>query len=200
MARLRVAPVPPPCWPGGPHAIFPDQFAGAAVERLHDVVGIREIDDAVVHQRRGLIGAAFVHGPHPGQPQIAHVVARDLRKRAVVPCLVIAADHQPVARDRDAAASRRLPARNFSLRLRRLRPPECPEAPGERGQQHLRRLCLGGLAAAPPLARVADGERCRGRQRAACRVPAPFDCRMNATISTASCSPSVPGLFAGMVL
>ena len=34
----------------------------------------------------------------PGQAQIPHVVAIDLRQRAVVPGLIIAADHQPVAR------------------------------------------------------------------------------------------------------
>ena len=79
------------------HAIFPDQFARAAVERLHNVVGIGEVDDAVVHQRRGLVGSALVHRPYPCQPEILHVASRDLRKRAVVPCLIIPADHQPVA-------------------------------------------------------------------------------------------------------
>ena len=34
------------------------------------------------------------------QPQVLHVVAIDLRERAVVPGLIVAADHQPVARDR----------------------------------------------------------------------------------------------------
>ena len=35
----------------GARASLPDQIAGAAVERLHNVIGIRNIDDAIVHQR-----------------------------------------------------------------------------------------------------------------------------------------------------
>ena len=78
-------------------AVFPDQLAGLAVDRLHDVAGVVEIDDAVVHERRGLVGAAFVHRPDPLQAQILDVVGGDLVERAVVRGVVVAPDHQPVA-------------------------------------------------------------------------------------------------------
>src|SRR5436309_842164 len=41
--------------------VFPDQIARAAIERLHDVPGVVQIDDPVVHERRGLIPSALVH-------------------------------------------------------------------------------------------------------------------------------------------
>ena len=81
-----------------PDAVLPDQLAGAGIERLNDVVGIRQIDNAVVHQRRGLVAPrCLVHRPNPGEAQVMYVLARDLGQRAVIPCLIIAADHQPVA-------------------------------------------------------------------------------------------------------
>ena len=49
----------------GPDAIFPDQIAGAAVERLHDVAGIGQIDDAVVDERRGFVRSAARSSPTP---------------------------------------------------------------------------------------------------------------------------------------
>src|SRR5262249_14402980 len=48
-----------------PEVVLPDQVAGSPVERLHDVAGVGEIDDAVMDDGGGLIGAAVVHGPDP---------------------------------------------------------------------------------------------------------------------------------------
>ncbi len=59
-------------------AVFPDQVAGTAIDRLHDVAGVVEIDDPVVNDRRRLIRATFIHGPDPLQAQVLHIVARDL--------------------------------------------------------------------------------------------------------------------------
>ena len=81
-----------------PDVVLPDQLAGARVERLQDVRGVDQIDDAVVHERhRFARAAAFVHRPHPHELQILDVVAGDLRQRAVAPALVVAPRHQPVA-------------------------------------------------------------------------------------------------------
>ena len=78
-------------------ALFPDQIAGLAVERLDDAVGVVEEDDAVVRERRRLVGAAFDHRRHPRQLQLVRVVARDLRQRAEVAGGLIAPQHRPVA-------------------------------------------------------------------------------------------------------
>ena len=52
----------------GSEAILPDQLARSGVERLNDIVRIGQIDDAVVHQGRGLIGSALRSStrPRPG--------------------------------------------------------------------------------------------------------------------------------------
>ena len=47
------------------HAVLPDQFAGATVERLDDVTGVDQIDDAVVHDRRRFAGARLRSSPTP---------------------------------------------------------------------------------------------------------------------------------------
>ena len=86
----------------GAVAVLPNQFAGLPVERLQDVARVVEEDDAVVNDRRRLIGAAFVHRPDPFQLQILHVVGGDLVQRAEIRRVVIAADHQPVGRIRIA--------------------------------------------------------------------------------------------------
>ncbi len=81
----------------GAVAVLPDQLARLRVERLQRVPRVVEIDDAVVDDRRGLAGAPFAHRPRPDEPQVLHVAGRDLRQRAVVGCVVIAPQHQPVA-------------------------------------------------------------------------------------------------------
>ena len=48
----------------------------------------------------GWLRAAFVHRPDPRQLQVLRVVARDLRQRAEVRRVVIAPQHEPVARRR----------------------------------------------------------------------------------------------------
>src|SRR6202043_3204971 len=51
------------------------------------------------HQGRRFVRSdGVVHGPDPGKFEVLHVVARDLRERAVIPRLIIPADHPPVAR------------------------------------------------------------------------------------------------------
>ena len=45
--------------------MLPDQIAGLAVERLDDAAGVVQIDDAVVRERRRLVGAAFGHRRRP---------------------------------------------------------------------------------------------------------------------------------------
>ena len=82
--------------------VLPDQVAGRGVQGLHHVHGVGEIHDAVVHERVGLVGAAFVHRPRPRQAQVLDVGAGDFGERAVAPRLVIAAGHQPVAGRRRA--------------------------------------------------------------------------------------------------
>jgi hypothetical protein len=81
----------------GTGALFPDEIAALRVERLHDVVRVEQIQDAVVHERMRLVRAAFRHRPHPRQLQIADVGAGDLLQRAVAPAVIVAAEHQPVA-------------------------------------------------------------------------------------------------------
>ncbi len=58
------------------------------------------IDRAVVGERRRLVGAAFVHRPDPRELEVLRVVPRDLRQRAEVRRVVIAPQHEPVARRR----------------------------------------------------------------------------------------------------
>ena len=82
--------------------VLPDQLAGLPVDRLQHVARVVEEDDAVVDERRGLVGAALVHRPDPLQAQILHVVGRDLIQRAVIGRVVVAPDHQPVGRIRIA--------------------------------------------------------------------------------------------------
>src|SRR4029453_14605664 len=52
-------------------AVFPNHVTGPAVDRLHHVAGIIEIDDAVVNDRSRLVRSAFIHGPDPLQTEIA---------------------------------------------------------------------------------------------------------------------------------
>ena len=79
---------------------LPDQTARLSVERLDDVARRREIDDAVVHDRGGLVRARIVHRPHPLQLQVLHVGRGDLIQRAVALALIVAAENQPVSRGR----------------------------------------------------------------------------------------------------
>ena len=79
------------------HLVLPDEVSGGRVERLHHRADAGEVHDAVVHDRRRRVPAALAHRPHPGQLQLAGVEPVDVRQRAVVPRLVIAPDHQPVA-------------------------------------------------------------------------------------------------------
>ena len=78
-------------------ALLPDQIAGLAVERLDDAVAVVEEDDAVVRERRRLVGAALAHRRHPGELQLPDVVARDLVQRAEIARGLIPAQHRPVA-------------------------------------------------------------------------------------------------------
>src|SRR5439155_5971596 len=77
-------------------AVLPDQIAGFAVDGLHDVAGVVQIHDAVVHERSGLVRAAFVHRPDPLQLQIPDVVTRDLVEGTVIVRVVVVPNHEPV--------------------------------------------------------------------------------------------------------
>ena len=79
-------------------AVFPNQIAGTAVESLHRVAGVGKVDDPVVNDRSGLIRSTVIHGPRPFQTQTLYVAAGDLGERTITPRLVVAPDHQPVAR------------------------------------------------------------------------------------------------------
>ena len=78
-------------------AVFPEQVAGTTVERLHEVAGVVEIDDAVVDDRCRFACASLVHRPLPHHPQPPDVRRGDLGQRAVAPRLVVPTNHQPVA-------------------------------------------------------------------------------------------------------
>ena len=62
--------------------ILPQQIAAAAVERLHDVLGVGEEQHAVVRQRR-LFLVAELHVPGPGEFQTADILSVDLIERAI---------------------------------------------------------------------------------------------------------------------
>ena len=77
--------------------VLPDQIAGRGRERLDDVLRIRDVQDAVVGQRRRL-GASIGHGPRPLHPDPPNVLPRDLVERAVAPGVEGAAEAEPVFR------------------------------------------------------------------------------------------------------
>src|SRR5258708_29615885 len=78
-------------------AVFPNQIAGTAVESLHRVAGVGEVDDPVVNDRSGLIRSTVIHGPRPFQTQTLYVAARNLGQWTIAPRLVVTPYHQPVA-------------------------------------------------------------------------------------------------------
>ena len=82
--------------------VFPDQIAGCRVERLNDAARIRQIHDAVVNERRGLIGAGIVHRPGPRELHLVDILLVDLCERAVAPVVVRPPPVQPVAGGRIA--------------------------------------------------------------------------------------------------
>src|SRR6185437_6907077 len=86
----------------GTNLVFPDEIAGARIERLNVVAGVCDKDRIAVDDRRRLIGPALVHCTRPHQPQAFHVRSIDLLQRAVALGLVVAADHEPVASRRIA--------------------------------------------------------------------------------------------------
>ena len=77
--------------------LLPDQIAALAVERLDDAVAVVEEDDAVVRERRRLVGAALAHRRHPRELQLRDVVAGDLVERAEIARRLIPPQHRPVA-------------------------------------------------------------------------------------------------------
>ena len=79
---------------------LPNQIARLGIQGLDNVTWTHEIKDAVVHDRRRLVGARIVHRPLPDELEMLNVVAVDLIQRAVTPALVVAAEHQPVTRRR----------------------------------------------------------------------------------------------------
>jgi hypothetical protein len=81
----------------GADPVLPDQIARPAVECLNHVPRVGQVDDAVVHERHGLVPAPFVHRPDPREREPADVLTGDLGQWAVAPPLVVAPRHQPVA-------------------------------------------------------------------------------------------------------
>jgi hypothetical protein len=90
-------------------AVFPEQISGPSVERVHDVVRLREIHDAVADKRGSLLIAELLR-PGPGELQVADIAFVDLVERAVSPAVIRAPPHEPVIRTgigRDFVANRR---------------------------------------------------------------------------------------------
>ena len=75
--------------------VLPDEVAAAGVQGLHDVAGVGEVEDAVVHER-GRLRDAGLHAPRPREPQFADVAAVDLVEGAVAPPVEGAPPAQPV--------------------------------------------------------------------------------------------------------
>ena len=102
--------------------VFPDQVAGGAVERLHLVGIVEDVDDAVVRDR-GHLGGTIGHRPGPGHLQVLHIVLVDLLERAVAVAVIGAPPHQPIAVRRIeqhlVGDGRQVPGRIGDLRLLR---------------------------------------------------------------------------------
>lgn len=81
---------------GGFVAIFPDQIAGARIQRLDDVSRRLQVKHAVVSQRRAVLPTRR-HHPRPGKFQVADVRARDLIQGTEGPRVVRTPVHQPIA-------------------------------------------------------------------------------------------------------
>ena len=79
--------------------VLPQQIAAAPVERLHDVLGMGEEQNAVMRQWRFFL-IARLHVPGPGQPQPSDILRANLVERAEAPSGEIAPPHQPVVRRR----------------------------------------------------------------------------------------------------
>ena len=79
--------------------ILPQQIPAAPVERLHDILGVGEEQNAVMRQRRFFL-IAGLHVPGPGQPQPSDILRVDLVEGAEAPSGEIAAPHQPIVRCR----------------------------------------------------------------------------------------------------
>ena len=76
--------------------IRPELPAGAGVEREHMIEGDRHVHDAVDDDGRRLEALAHVELEDPGRPQIADIVAIDLRVGIVAGLLVIAVGVQEI--------------------------------------------------------------------------------------------------------
>ena len=76
-------------------AILPQEVARARVERLDHIARVRDIHDAVVHDRRRLRHPGF-EAPGPNEPEFIHVAPVDLIERAVPPPIEGAPPAQPV--------------------------------------------------------------------------------------------------------
>ena len=84
---------------GAVPAVLPDQVAGDGVDGLDDVARVGHVQDAVIDQRRPLLGS-LRHPPGPDHAQRADVGAIDLVQRAVAPAVERAPPHRPVRRVR----------------------------------------------------------------------------------------------------
>ena len=77
--------------------VLPDEIAGDGVERLRDVVRVREVQDAVVHECRAFLVAGRER-PRPDELELLDVARRDVLQRAVAPVVQRAPPHQPIGR------------------------------------------------------------------------------------------------------
>jgi hypothetical protein len=78
--------------------VLPDEIAGRGVQSLSDVVGIREIQDPVLNERRAFLIGAVAERPRPRELQLRDVAPADLVERAVAPVVQRAPPHRPVGR------------------------------------------------------------------------------------------------------
>src|SRR5262249_2021812 len=64
--------------------VFPDEIAGGAVDCLHQVARIRQIEDAAISEWRGFLNA-WAHAAGPDHSELSGVGAVDLIERAIAP-------------------------------------------------------------------------------------------------------------------
>ena len=98
-------------------AVFPDQISALGIERVHDVVRLGEVHDAVTDERCSLLIAELLR-PRPCELQMSDVARVDLVERTVSPTVVGAPPHQPIVGrrvQRDVIADRREPLHRRSF-------------------------------------------------------------------------------------
>ena len=130
--------------------VAPDLPSRARVDGP-EIVGRREVHDAVDENRRGLDLLRKVRLERPGEAERVHVVARDLRQRAVAPARIVAVIRGPAVRLRVGRGADRRDRREFErCASHRLRPNEA--CAGRRARRASRHPCSARAARRAPRA------------------------------------------------